>query len=242
MNSISASAIPNGHHRAADSAALNRAADRAAVNKANAQKSTGPRTDSGKQRSSLNALRHGLTGQTVVLPADDLAAYQCHAQSFRAEYQPKGATEAQCVQSLIDLSWRLNRAAAAENNLLSLGMTEYAAQINTELPQAHDALAMALAFREHNRTLANISMYCHRLHRIFERTLAQLRDLQAERRNAEQRQLDEAARMLKMHKAQDLPYHPVEDGFVFSTDEIETHLRRQHRSEQANHHSFYSRH
>jgi hypothetical protein len=45
---------PNGHDRAPDPAAMHRAA----VNKANAQKSTGPRTDAGKQRSSLNALRH----------------------------------------------------------------------------------------------------------------------------------------------------------------------------------------
>ena len=59
---------PNGHDRAARPDPINRAIHRAAVNKANAQKSTGPRTAAGKQRSSLNALRHGLTGQTIVLP------------------------------------------------------------------------------------------------------------------------------------------------------------------------------
>src|ERR1700724_283411 len=85
---------------------------RAAANKANAQKSTGPRTAAGKQRSSLNALRHGLTGQTIVLPTEDLAAYQRHSQAFLDEYQPKGATETQLVQSLLDSSWQLNRAAA----------------------------------------------------------------------------------------------------------------------------------
>src|SRR5579864_580894 len=230
MNPLKNSTTPNGHDRAAD---------RAAINKSNAQKSTGPRTAAGKQRSSLNALRHGLTGQTVVLPTEELAAYQRHAQSFLDEYQPKGATETQLVQSLIDLSWRLNRAAAAETNLLTLGITEHAPLINTEHPEAHDALAMGLAFSEHHHALANISMYCQRCHRQFERSLAQLRELQAERRKSEERQLHKAATILKMHKAQDLPYEPAEDGFVFSNDEIETYLRRQHRSEQADTHDFY---
>ena|SRR5579871_2808411 len=104
MNSIKDSTLPNG-------------VDRSAINKANAQKSTGPRTDTGKQRSKFNALRHGLTGQTVVLPSEDHSAYQRHSQSFLDEYRPTGATESQLVQSLIDTSWRINRAAAIETNL-----------------------------------------------------------------------------------------------------------------------------
>ena len=49
---------------------------RAAINRANAQHSTGPRTEAGKKRSSLNALRHGLTGHVIVMPGEDLAAYE----------------------------------------------------------------------------------------------------------------------------------------------------------------------
>jgi hypothetical protein len=49
---------PNGLDRAAGADPINRAIHRAAVNKANAQKSAGPHTETGKQRSSLNALRH----------------------------------------------------------------------------------------------------------------------------------------------------------------------------------------
>src|SRR5579864_2684814 len=114
------STVPNGHDRAADRATSNRAA----ANRANAQKSTGPRAEAGKQRSKLNALRHGLTGQTVVLPTEDHSAYQRHSQSFLDEYQPKGATETQLVQSMIDASWRMNRVAAVETNLFSLSITE----------------------------------------------------------------------------------------------------------------------
>ena len=64
------------------------------------------------------------------------------------------------------------------------------------------------------------------------------RELQ--RRASEERQLDKAAKILKMHKDQNLPYEPAEDGFVFSNNQIETFLRRQDRSDQANNHAFYA--
>jgi len=216
-----------------------RVADRTATNRANAQKSTGPRTEAGKQRTRLNALRHGLTGHTIVLPTEDHSAYQRHSQSFLDEYQPKQATETHLVQSLIDTSWQLNRAAAVETNLFSLGITEMENHIRANHPEAEAALAMALAFRENNRAFANISVYRQRLTRQFERTLAQLRQIQAERRKTEQQQLDKAAKILKMHMDENLPYQPAEDGFVFSNAEIETFLRRQERDERANHHDFY---
>ncbi len=178
---------------------------RAAINKANAQHSTGPRTEAGKQRSSLNAWRHGLTGQTVVLPSEDQSAYQRHSQSFLDEYRPKGATEIQLVQSLLDTAWQVNRAAAVETNLLSLGITEMEGRIRANHPEAETAFAMALAYREHNRTFANISTYRQRLTRQFERTLVLLRQIQADRRKNEERQLDKAAKILKMHNDESLP-------------------------------------
>jgi hypothetical protein len=66
---------------------------RAAVNRANSTHSTGPRTESGKQRSSLNALRHGLTARTALLPTEDPDAYQIHIQQFLDEYKPATPTE-----------------------------------------------------------------------------------------------------------------------------------------------------
>jgi hypothetical protein len=88
--------------------------NRTSVNQENAQHSTGPRTPSGKLRSSLNALTHGLTGRTVPLSSEDPADYQRHAQAFFNEYQPQGPTERQLVQELIDTSWRINRVPALE--------------------------------------------------------------------------------------------------------------------------------
>ena len=213
--------------------------DRATINRANAQKSTGPRTAAGKQRSSLNALRHGLTGHTIVLPSEDQSAYQRHSHAFLDEYRPKGATETQLVQSLLATSWQLNRASAVETNLFSLGITEMEDRIRATHPEAETALAMALAYREHNRAFANIGIYRQRLTREFERSLILLRQIQAERRTNEERQLDNAAKLLKMHQDENLPYQPADDGFVFSKAEIESYIGREERWQQANEHDLY---
>ena len=221
---------PNGHDRAAGPGPI----DRAAINRANAQKSTGPRTEAGKQRSKLNALRHGLTGQTVVLPTEDHSAYDRHAQSFLDEYQPKGATETQLVQSLIDTSWRLNRVSAVETNLFSLGITENENRVQASHPEAGAALAMALTFREHTGAFAQIGVYCQRIARQFEQTLALLRQLQAERRKSEDHDLDLAADILELHREnKQLPYNPAVDGFVFSQGDLQAFIDRRARVSEA---------
>jgi transcription termination factor NusB len=206
---------------------------RTETNRANAQHSTGPRTEPGKHRSSLNALRHGLTGHVIVLPSEDHAAYENHTRRLVDDLQPKGALEEQLAQSLADTSWRINRVAALETNLLALGIHEQSANIDTEHPEVHAALAMAASIREQTRALANLSMHENRLSRQFERTLKQLREIQAERRENEKDQMEKAARLLSLHQEEGLPYDPAEDGFVFSNDEIETSIRRTHRLREA---------
>jgi hypothetical protein len=62
---------------------------RAGVNRRNALRSTGPVTREGKRKASLNARRHGLTGQTVVLPDDDLPVYQNSCDQFSKPKDPQ---------------------------------------------------------------------------------------------------------------------------------------------------------
>ena len=63
-----------------------------AINRSNSQHSTGPRTEAGKQRSSLNALRHGLTARTAVLATEDPAAYQLHCRQLSTSSMPAGSS------------------------------------------------------------------------------------------------------------------------------------------------------
>ena len=94
-------------------------ARRAATNRANSAHSTGPRTESGKQRSSRNALRHGLTAQTALLPTEDPEAYRRHIQQFVDEYAPATPTETQLVHEMANAAWRLNRIPFLEAELFS---------------------------------------------------------------------------------------------------------------------------
>ena len=178
-------------------------ASRAEINLANSQHSTGPKSAEGKQRSSQNALRHGLTSQSAVMPADDPDAYQLHLKSYIGEYNPKGATESDLVQSLADISWRLNRVTAIETKLLD---------------QAASSSPESLA-----KTLASMSMHSHRLSRQFKDTRAELRELQATRREKEQAELDALLDILEMHDYAGKSMEPFDTstcGFVFSDAEI----------------------
>jgi hypothetical protein len=112
-------------------------------------------------------------------------------------------------------------------------------RIRATHPEAEAALAMALAYREHNRAFANICIYRQRLTREFQRTLVLLRQIQSERRQNEESQLDNAAKILKMHRDENLPYQPADDGFVFSKAEIESYIGREERWQQANEHDLY---
>ena len=197
-------------------------------------RSTGPRTEAGKQRSSLNALRHGLTGHVVVLPTEDRVAYERHLQRFADQFQPKGALEEHLVQSLSDSAWRLYRVPATEATFLTLAAENGLDSIRTNEPRAAHALALAQAFHQQSRALANISIYEQRLARMFDRTLQQLREIQAERRELERRQMIDAAQILEMHQVRKVPYNPADDGFVFSAAEIATFIQRRDRLDEAN--------
>jgi hypothetical protein len=204
-------------------------------NRANAQHSTGPRSPIGKLHSSLNATTHGLTSQSPVLPTEDAAAFNLHAQSFTDEYRPKTPTENQLVRDLADTSWRINRVPALERDILMLSATSEPGSINVDIPDLQTCKAVEEALRRQERSLKNLSMHGHRLSRQFHKTLDQLRAIQSARRETAERDLKKAAAILEMHKHKGLSYNPAEHGFVFSNAEVEAHSQRLIRLNQARH-------
>src|SRR5262245_45812536 len=91
-----------------------------AANRQNAKNSTGPRTEAGKRRSRRNALRHGLTAETVIGVHEDAAAYRALQRAVNADYWPQTNFETELIGRLVSLLWRLRRAVAIESGLLNI--------------------------------------------------------------------------------------------------------------------------
>ena len=90
------------------------------ANRRNAQKSTGPTSAEGKQRASRNALRHGLTAETVIVPLEDAEDYEAFEESVAASFDPETAVERELILRLASLLWRLRRATSIETGLFTL--------------------------------------------------------------------------------------------------------------------------
>jgi hypothetical protein len=88
-----------------------------AANRRNALKSTGPTTPEGKERSRCNALRHGLTAETVIAALEDAENYQAFEAAVIADYDAESAVERELVLRLASALWRLRRATGIESAL-----------------------------------------------------------------------------------------------------------------------------
>ena len=90
------------------------------ANRRNAQLSTGPVTEEGKRRSRQNAVRHGLTAETVIDPLEDAEDYAAFEMAVTTDYDAQSAVERELVLRLASLLWRLRRATAIESGLFKI--------------------------------------------------------------------------------------------------------------------------
>jgi hypothetical protein len=87
------------------------------ANRLNALKSTGPRTDEGKRHSRCNAVRHGLTAETVIAGLEDREDYEAFETAVASCYEAESAVERELVLRLASVLWRLRRAIGIETAL-----------------------------------------------------------------------------------------------------------------------------
>ena len=215
---------------------------RAEINRANSLKSTGPKTPEGKQVSSMNALRSGTTGQVILMPDEDMKAYNTFVKSFHTAHAPQGPVETQYVQCMADSSWKLNRCRAQQDHILALMSLH--SHIKEADQQLNAVLAIAAAVAKCTEDLARFSIYEQRQFRMFERSHENLTKMQETRKRQERLAIDEAEKFYKVHEYEELkkqeaaqkaeneppyipqPYDPNQDGFVCTNAEIKAHIGR----------------
>ena len=90
------------------------------ANRRNARKSTGPITQEGQRRSRCNAVRHGLSAETVIGALENAEDYQAFEAAIIADYDAQSAVERELVLRLASLLWRLRRATTIETGLFEI--------------------------------------------------------------------------------------------------------------------------
>jgi hypothetical protein len=152
------------------------------------------------ERRTLNAYRHGLTGQVRFTTAGDEQAYKKHCSGYHEDLTPKGALETDLTQSVADGRWRLKRAAQIENAIvaITLGQPD---QMKCDNEEAAIAFAHAYAWLERGKDLNLLTLYERRIQSNFKNDLALLELLQSQRRGREERAAREAAEQAQAEAA-----------------------------------------
>jgi hypothetical protein len=198
------------------------------ANQINSLQSTGPVSRGGKKRSSLNALKHGFTGQTLVVSESEAPLYNAHCRDYHVEMRPKGKIESDLVQEMVDLRWAINRIRAQETNMFSLSAVSEELTVDSDDAEINSALAVAAALAENVKAPATLSLYEQRKLRAFEKADKRLREIQTERRQTEQVELSTSAGIIQTTATNEESQTSDEIGFVCSNDELATENRGNH--------------
>jgi hypothetical protein len=128
-----------------------------------------------KRPSRLNAYKHGLTGQTLILTAEDKPAYDQHCQSYVDLYKPAGRPEQLLVQIIADDYWRALRARALET---------------AQMSQIFDHTSNPTLEPRQEKTLGNLALYIQRIERSLRNNTKALQEMQTQRQQEEHREAD----------------------------------------------------
>jgi hypothetical protein len=202
-----------------------------AANRANAKLSTGPQTAEGKNKVSLNAVKTGLTGRTVLLPGDDVEAYRLHVERTIAELEPLTGRERGIVHSIADTDWRLLRIPVLEMGIYALGRRQLADQFADETDTAvRNALIEVQVYLNYEKQLKNLALQERRLRAQHLADHAELNRLQLRRL----KEIDDAAKHYNNCQKTGEKFVVEEFGLEITDEEVEARAaeyREQYRAE-----------
>jgi len=156
------------------------------ANRANAQKSTGPRTEEGKARSSRNAAIHGLCAQSPQLPGEPPDFFETLLARYNNELCPIGCLEEDLTFRMAVATQRMLRARRFEDGYLEERVRDDA--LNPVLRPGNDADRLAWAFHIDclkDKTLDHLNRYTRAAQRDYDNCRDTLLKMQAGRKTAE---------------------------------------------------------
>jgi hypothetical protein len=128
------------------------------ANRRNAMRSCGPRTQSGKDRSKLNAVKHGMRAATLVLLDEDAQALDDRKADWAASLMPRGAAEQRIVDDAVEYTWLRDRARRAQEARLATNIVN--AGVDEAIREADEVLRLGQKLFWDNRgPLANYPHY-----------------------------------------------------------------------------------
>lgn len=165
------------------------------ANRQNASLSTGPRTDAGKARSSVNAFQHGLTSSKVVLPHESQEEFDRYRADALEHLGLANDHERSLAERVVATYWRMQRMYRVETAFLKQRM-QAVAEANPDLTPGDEALAMMFIDPAEMKRVALMQRYIASAERAHNRAVADLDKAQKERRRreAEEAWLEEATR------------------------------------------------
>ena len=219
------------------------------ANRANGAKSRGPISEAGKRRSSLNATRSGLHGQIICATEEELVVLQKHTSDLRTELAPLGPTESFLATSISDNMFRINRIRALEAGIFASGFRDNIDAFDAGHPEVDAALVASDTWMRQAAEIMLLSTYETRLSSILRKDRAELKSLQAERKDACEKATNQAEIFVEHAESKGEVYEPGEDfqpasdhgGFVFSNTAIARRRDRAHRYKKACNYHFRDR-
>ena len=155
---------------------------RSSTSRQNAQKSTGPKTATGKQASCLNAVTHAAYADTLILPGENLIDYQRLVHNHFQMWKPQNPIEESFVSQMATTLWRLQRMAPAQSNMIRVQIARMSEAIHAEFATTNAPGLYALAVDEikGHSVLSDLARQEKFLFRQYERIHNYLLKLRAE--------------------------------------------------------------
>jgi hypothetical protein len=205
-----------------------------AANRENGKLSHGAITPEGKSASSMNALKHGLFSAKVLLPHEDVAAYESLVATIFAHHKPVTDAEKLVIQSVADTEWKLVRIDRAESGLYAYGhlKNENSFPEGTH-PEEQFIMVEGLIHHEYGKTFHTITAQQAKLQRFMEKRIAQFEKMRAEREIVEVAERDHAMNTMLGDPKDTSPMDP-KIGVVFSAEFMLSRLEFKYAAPTAN--------